>query len=310
MEIRGGPLVLASAADVDDIEARLSVPFPDGYREYVTQLGEGALNHFVRVYPPSRVLAELEDHRGRVAAYWFWDPGETMFDQARAMESIQIADTFDGDQIMFHPFDRAWLYILPRHLERVYARGPGLFEAVNWVLSGGPIRRFGSSRYFEPFASRRDPTVMPRGAASTPITAVPRDGLMSEGRPFSAREPRDVLLAYFEELRVIEQWVLDNGGLATQDFDVERSNRVHARYCQPRLARALRGSSVQISSPPAHDPSAIRILEVASPQPDRAVITTAEGFEFVARREYTLSRIGDEWWISSQRDLGYEHRTT
>ena len=49
---------------------------------------------------------------------------------------------------------------------------------------------------------------------------------------------------------------------------------------------------------------------MASPQPDRAVITTAEGFEFVARREYTLSRIGDEWWISSQRDLGYEHRTT
>ena len=122
VEIRGRALVLASDAEVDSMQDELGVEFPDGYRAYITRLGEGSLNDFVRVLPPWRILAELEEHRGMMAAYWFWESGKVPFGQEQAMESIPIADTMDGDAIAFHPTDRRQIIILPRNDERLYAR--------------------------------------------------------------------------------------------------------------------------------------------------------------------------------------------
>jgi hypothetical protein len=39
VEIIGGPPVLATQADVDALEAKLWIRFPEGYRDYVTRLG-------------------------------------------------------------------------------------------------------------------------------------------------------------------------------------------------------------------------------------------------------------------------------
>jgi len=36
-----------------------------------------------------------------MAGFWLWESGEVSFDQDAAMESIQIADTQDGDVIVF-----------------------------------------------------------------------------------------------------------------------------------------------------------------------------------------------------------------
>jgi len=49
--------VLASDSEVLDLERLLGATFPAGYREYVTHLGEGYLNDFVRVLPPWTVLS-------------------------------------------------------------------------------------------------------------------------------------------------------------------------------------------------------------------------------------------------------------
>ena len=39
----GGHLVLSPPVEVDAAEAQLGIRFPAGYREYVTQFGEGVL---------------------------------------------------------------------------------------------------------------------------------------------------------------------------------------------------------------------------------------------------------------------------
>jgi hypothetical protein len=320
VEVRGGALVPASDAEVDALEDQLGVEFPDGYRAYVTRLGEGTLNDFVRVLPPWRILTEVEVHRGTMAADWFWDTGNVPFGQEQATESIPLADTLDGDVIAFHPDDRAQLIVLPRNRDRVYARGPDLLEAINWMCSGGTIRRFGPARHFEPFDSRvagRE-TVAESAVRASVSASVLR-------RPRSGMSPRDVLMAYFADLLAVEEWAFANEAALFPDLDDEddddlefdedmeqevgelilRSDEVHARYCTPRLAGALSGASVSVSRTPEHEPSAIRVIEEKEDRSGHVVIQTAQGHEFVFLHKYVLERSGDEWWINShtQGDL-------
>ncbi len=309
VEIRGGPLVLATPAEVDALEVRLGVRFPAGYREYVTQLGEGTLNTFVRVLPPWRILQELGEHQGMMAGFWFWESDKVVFSQQQAMESIAIADTLDGDLIVFHPSDPRQLFVLPRNDERLYARGPGLLETINWVCSGRVLRSFGPNRYFEPSDSRRE-------APESPVAERTTTADQMEPPPDLARPPRDVLMAYFAELSAVEEWALRKSGGPEglrmdeppdldDDWDEEllaRSERVHARYCSESLANALRGASVLISWPLEHDPASIRLLDERETRPGRVVIRAAEGpHGFV--HEYVLDRTGNAWQIKSRKDI-------
>lgn len=61
----GGPLVLSPPAEVNAPEAQLGIRFPSGYREYVTQFGEGVLGgSYVRIYPPRRILSGANNLNG------------------------------------------------------------------------------------------------------------------------------------------------------------------------------------------------------------------------------------------------------
>lgn len=310
VDVRGGPLVLASDAEVDDLEARLGVHMPDGYRGYVTTLGEGSLNTLVRVLPPWRVLADLEEHRGLMAGFWFWDSGEVGFGQEEAMASIAVADTLDGDVIVFHPSDRGQLIVLPRGGERLYARGPDLLETINWVCSGRVLRSLGPSRYFEPFDSRLHPRKPTDPAEATESTAP---------APDLTQSPRDVLLAYFDELRAVEEYAVGRVGgpkafsrrdppdLGEGLFDevLARTVAVHRRYCTPALAMALSVGLGAQSWPTPHDPASFRILEDRETRRGRTIIRTSEARWGGVQREYVLQRSQGEWRVTSEKDVGF-----
>lgn len=151
------PLVLAKPAQVDALEAKLWVTLPAGYREYVTTLGEGVLGGtFVRVYPPWRIENELAEWRQRVRKYWFWDKGKKLLRKERGVECVVVADTLNGDELVFHPA-RPGLFLLPRGGEKVYALGPDLLAAVEWMCSSGKLTEPFAERDFEPFDSRKQP---------------------------------------------------------------------------------------------------------------------------------------------------------
>ncbi|HEX5104436.1 MAG TPA: SMI1/KNR4 family protein, partial [Pirellulaceae bacterium] len=61
VKIAGKSLVLAKRAEVDALESDLWITLPKGYRDYVTQLGQGSLGSFVRVYPPWQIAKELTE---------------------------------------------------------------------------------------------------------------------------------------------------------------------------------------------------------------------------------------------------------
>ena len=154
----GGPLVLSPTAEEDAAEAQLGIRFPTGYREYVTKFGEGVLGGtYVRIYPPRRILSgdnNLTEWRQRVTEYWFWDDGREVLTKERALQSIIIGDTFDGDELIVHPENPERVYVLPRHSENIHIAGDGLRAAIEWLCGSGVLTEAFLERNFEPFGSR------------------------------------------------------------------------------------------------------------------------------------------------------------
>lgn len=122
----------ATDADVDEAERVLGARLPAGYRTFVVELGEGVFGSKLRIYPPARVIHDLDEWRERIERYWFW--GEAPLPQATALECVRIGDTIDGDELVFHPSDPDTLYLLPRHSDRSRALGRGLAEAIAKVV--------------------------------------------------------------------------------------------------------------------------------------------------------------------------------
>jgi hypothetical protein len=149
------PLFNTTDEEVEAMEAQVGSRFPKGYRTYMTTLGEGILGgSYIRIYPPWRILKELQAWRQRIDEYWFWDEGRDVLTRQQALESIIIGDTLDGDEIIFHPRQPDRLLILPRYSGKIYAAGEGLLEAIAWLCSSGILTEPFAELEFEPFTSR------------------------------------------------------------------------------------------------------------------------------------------------------------
>jgi hypothetical protein len=159
----GGPLVLSSPIEVDAAEAQLGIKFPEGYREYVTQFGEGVLGgSYVRIYPPGRILNgsnNLVEWRQRIDEYWFWDDGKDVLTKEQALESVIIGDTLEGDELIVHPSNSERVFVLPRNSEDVYVAGDGLPAAIEWLCGSGTLTDAFAERDFEPFGSETNSEV-------------------------------------------------------------------------------------------------------------------------------------------------------
>lgn len=157
IQVIGQPLVLAAAADVDSLEARLWIRFPAGYADYVTRLGEGVLGgSFIRIYPPWRIEKELPDWRRRINKHWFWEDGRDLLPKERAVECVIIGDTVNGDELVFHPTRPDRLFVLPADAEQVFEAGSDLLSAIEWICTSGELIEPFDERNFEPFDSRKE----------------------------------------------------------------------------------------------------------------------------------------------------------
>lgn len=98
----------------------------------------------------------IHDLCNNASEYYFWELGEEVLSKQKAVESIKIADTIDGDVMIFHPSNSAELFILPRHDDMLYRIGNTLYEALDWlsVYRGSDTGSVGETherRYFVPY---------------------------------------------------------------------------------------------------------------------------------------------------------------
>jgi hypothetical protein len=156
----GSPLVLSKAEEVTLAETQLGIRFPTGYKEYVTQFGEGVLGgYYIRIYPPNRILDgenNVREWRERINQYWFWDQDKDILTKEQALQSVIIGDTLDGDELIVHPDHPERIYVLPRHTEEIFIAGEGLPATIEWLCSNGILTEAFTEREFEPLVLRGD----------------------------------------------------------------------------------------------------------------------------------------------------------
>ncbi|MBV7555186.1 SMI1/KNR4 family protein [Pseudomonas sp. PDM28] len=158
INVIGEPRVLSTDAEVDQAQHVLGSQFPTGYREYVTQFGEGILGGvYIRIYPPHQILHGENSQANwleRINQFWFWDDDKELMPKEKALQCIIIGDTYDGDELIIHPEDPERIYVLPRHSEAALVAGHGLVEAIEWLCSSNVLTESFTERDFEPFDSR------------------------------------------------------------------------------------------------------------------------------------------------------------
>lgn len=158
-------LTIATPDEVEAAEAKLNVSFPIGYKEYVTTFGRGDYCNYIRIDMPSEILSGYEEYQKLLDEYWFWDMGAEVLSKERAIESIKIANTIDGDVVIFHPSKSDELFVLPRNDDMLYQIGSNLYEAIDWLCvsrfceTSGSIGETHERRYFVPW----NPLVETRG---------------------------------------------------------------------------------------------------------------------------------------------------
>ena len=157
VQLRDEPLTLVSPAEVAQLEAQLGTPLPQGYHQYMTTLGVGVLNDTVRVFSPFRIAHEFQDYRVRWDEYWLWEDGTAILPKTKALECIIVADTGNGDDLLFHPAQPDTLYLLPADQSIPYRFENGLDEALTWLLNWDELfsaedeDERPDGLYFEPF---------------------------------------------------------------------------------------------------------------------------------------------------------------
>jgi hypothetical protein len=105
-------------AALERLKVEASTSLPDGYKEMMSTLGPGTLGTKVRVQGPETILRNAKAWRGRVAQYWFWGDGP-LLSKGAAQGAFVIADTIDGDELVFLPSEPNTLLPLPREDEEV-----------------------------------------------------------------------------------------------------------------------------------------------------------------------------------------------
>lgn len=138
--------------EVAHAEVALHIKFPVGYREYITKFGQGVLGgDFVRIYPPARIVRDLEEWRDRISEYWFWDEGADILTKENALRCIILGDTVNGDELVFHPDAPNTVMVLPRDSEKIFKAGESLPEAIEWLCNSGILTEAFGERVFVPF---------------------------------------------------------------------------------------------------------------------------------------------------------------
>lgn len=159
IKIISEPLALATPGEVAEMESVLQTKFSSEYLVFITKYGEGILGGtYIRIYPPWQIMAgdnSYKEWRKRIDVYWFWDDGREILSKNKALECIIIGDTYDGDEIIFHPSEPEVFYVLPRYEENIYRVGPGLLGAMEWLCTAGKLTEPFEERNFEPFDSRK-----------------------------------------------------------------------------------------------------------------------------------------------------------
>jgi hypothetical protein len=132
--------------EVERAEAYFKTALPSGYVDAVTSYGEGMYCDLFRIFSPDRLPEENKISRDMWSAFWPFENSDELITQAEAADSIPVAGTIDGDNVIFYPPRPDRVYILPRHERIIYTASADFSDLWDW--DSEDEARF---RCYEPF---------------------------------------------------------------------------------------------------------------------------------------------------------------
>ena len=136
--------------EVDAAEAQLGTAFPAGYREYVTTLGKGEYCGYVNVFPPEQIVENQVAEKPPLKDFCHsWDGADFGITSERLAKSVMIANSINGDWVVFEASLPETIYILPSD-ESVMYKVKTLADVLEWLYEPEGNLRF---RYFTSMAS-------------------------------------------------------------------------------------------------------------------------------------------------------------
>lgn len=142
-------LVVATDAQVSKAEMQIGSALPQGYREYVTRLGDGLLNGALYVIPPTRLLATRNEAQQRWRDYYLWEESQDVLGKDALWQCHLIATLFTGSEFIVHPRRPDHIFYLARHTT-IAPVGDGIAALLDTVFDP----KDGTLRYFEPWSPR------------------------------------------------------------------------------------------------------------------------------------------------------------
>ena len=147
-------LSLIEPAAIDELETRIGLPVPTGYRQLLTVLGVGTYCDLVTAFRPHDVIEQTESAQERWNAYFFWERGANILTKGQILNSTIIASTIDGDEMILCPESLDYIYVLPRHDDTIYRLDSSFSDPLDWRSDNGPVVTPPPFRYFEPWGDR------------------------------------------------------------------------------------------------------------------------------------------------------------
>jgi hypothetical protein len=147
------------AEDVlDGIEHTIGCRLPADYRAFMTTFGIGTYSGLIDFWDPKDIPARTRQLRRIWAEHWWWAEHSDFFGLESAdvaTQSIALATTIDGDEIVLCPPAQNNLLVLPRHDDVIYKMPSGFADPLVWEgASPENAPETHHIRYFEPVRGR------------------------------------------------------------------------------------------------------------------------------------------------------------
>ncbi|MGD9646572.1 MAG: hypothetical protein AB7U73_12730 [Pirellulales bacterium] len=139
--------------DVDLVEQILAARFPAGYREFIARFGAGVLAGCLRIYAPRQALrasSDFQEPDRRPGARRFWQQGGAILTTVHGSQTIVLARTLAGSELVFERPSPNRIYALPGNQDLIYLAGDGFLPALQWALTSGVLIEPGRELLFEP----------------------------------------------------------------------------------------------------------------------------------------------------------------
>ncbi|MFK8302560.1 SMI1/KNR4 family protein [Capnocytophaga stomatis] len=137
-----GEAHLVSEAEISNIENLVKYSIPEDYKEFISNYGYGNLNELLLFEIPDEDF--IKNNFTEYLDLWEWD--ETL--QQKALRSVMIAKTIDGDIILALNDENSPYLLLPRHSE--YPKSfVSFWEIINWYKNEYHLNELYFDSYYQ-----------------------------------------------------------------------------------------------------------------------------------------------------------------